>query len=364
MSSEKKPYKEWIKENENKWIIGGIITICFAILTPISIFFLSKSSLSSKSFEKLGTVGDFLGGSTVGLLSLSSILFLISTIVMQRKELGLQREELQMTREELAKANEQYRITNETMKLQQFETTFFNMISMHSNLINDLAVLETSGRNVIVRFINEVNKNFKEEGYRSFLLEHFRKFDDLEEWYYYYSTYIDSINQLMKYSVFIQKKLPELPNIKGYKNLLNDGVYLNEFNEYYIEKIYLLKFDEINDYNKKNTSHDFSRLFRDQLLEGVNLYKKKSFTSANHYLNFPLSNYIKSVRTIIRFLDDTNFENKTKNKYLNIFFSQFTIHEITVIKYFVELDNEDELRRYFEKYSSLNTKEVLQDSLI
>ncbi|MFJ3386641.1 hypothetical protein [Lysinibacillus sp. NPDC086135] len=75
MSSEKKPFKEWIKENENKWIFGGIITICFAILMPIAIFFISKSSLSSDSFAKLGTVGDFLGGSTVGFLSLASMLF-------------------------------------------------------------------------------------------------------------------------------------------------------------------------------------------------------------------------------------------------------------------------------------------------
>ncbi|MGA3598594.1 hypothetical protein [Lysinibacillus agricola] len=124
MSSEKKSFKEWIKENENKWIIGGIITICFAIATPFIIYSISNSTLSADSFAKLGTVGDFLGGSTVGLFSLASILFLISTIVMQRKELGLQREELQLTREELVKANEQYEITNKTMKLQQFETTF------------------------------------------------------------------------------------------------------------------------------------------------------------------------------------------------------------------------------------------------
>ncbi|PIJ97873.1 putative phage abortive infection protein [Lysinibacillus sphaericus] len=362
MSNEKNQYKEWIKENENKWIFGGIITICIAILTPILIFFFSKSSFTFDSFANLGTVGDFLGGSTVGLLSLASILFLISTIVMQRKELGLQREELQMTREELAKANEQYRITNETMKLQQFETTFFNMINMHSNLINDLKTTQNSGRNVIVSFLSEVNNNFKEEGYRSFLLDHFRRFDDLEEWYNYYSAYINSINQLS--SSNRRKVLHELSNIREYKDYLDNGVYLSRFNEYYIEKIYLLNFNQIKEYNKKNTSHEFSRLFRDQLLDGVNYYKKECFLNANQLLNFPLSNYIKSVKTIIRFLDDTDFENKTKNKYLNIFFSQFTIHEITVIKYFIEMGHEDELRRYFEKYSSLNTKEVLQESLI
>ncbi|MGE8036808.1 putative phage abortive infection protein [Lysinibacillus sp. NPDC093692] len=364
MSSEKKPYKEWIKENENKWIFGGIITICFAILAPILIFFLSKSSFTFDSFANLGTVGDFLGGSTVGLLSLASILFLISTIVMQRKELGLQREELRMTREELAKANEQYRITNETMKLQQFETTFFNMISMHSNLINDLKALESSGRNVIVQFLKEVNKGFETEGFHSFLLDHFRKFDDIKEWYNYYSTYINYINNLNHYSGVKLQEMQGLSRISDLKNKLDEGRYLNSYNVPYIEQIYLLTFDEIKKYNKKDTAHEFSRLFRDELLNGANSYKKKSFVNVNEILNFPLSNYIKSVRTIIRFLDDTDFENTTKNKYLNIFFSQFTIHEITVIKYFIELGQEDELKRYFNRYSSLNTKEVLKDSLI
>ncbi|MGA3598593.1 putative phage abortive infection protein [Lysinibacillus agricola] len=235
---------------------------------------------------------------------------------------------------------------------------------MHSNLINDLKTAENSGRNVIVRFLNEVNKDFKEAGYRSFLLDHFRKFDDLEEWYIYYSTYIDSINLLMNFSDRNLKELHQISHIREYKDSLDNGEYSNSFSEYYIEMIYLFKFDEIKDYNKKNTTHEFSRLFRDKLLEGVNSYKKESFENVNEVLNFPLSNYIKSVRTIIGFLDDTDFENKTKNKYLNIFFSQFTIHEITMIKYFIELGQEDELREYFNRYSSLNTKEVLQDSLI
>lgn len=360
MSSENKP---WIKENENKWIIGGIITLGFAMLTPILIFFLSKSSFTFDSFANLGTVGDFLGGSTVGLFSLASILFLISTIVMQRKELGLQREELQMTREELVKANEQYRITNETMKLQQFETTFFNMISMHSNLINDLKALESSGRNVIVQFLKEVNKDFETEGFRSFLLDHFRKFDDIEEWYNYYSTYINYINASMYSGVKFQE-IQELSHITDLKKKLDAGIFLNPYGIPYIDQIYSLTFNEIKNYNKNNTDHEFSRLFRDELLNGANSYKIKSFVNVNEILNFPLSNYIKSVRTIIRFLDDTDFENNTKNKYLNIFFSQFTIHEITVIKYFIELGQEDELRSYFNRYSSLNTKEVLKDSLI
>ncbi|WP_157827591.1 hypothetical protein [Niallia nealsonii] len=42
----------------------------------------------------MGTVGDYLGGTSVGLLSLASILFVVAVIIMQKEELALQKDEL------------------------------------------------------------------------------------------------------------------------------------------------------------------------------------------------------------------------------------------------------------------------------
>ncbi|MGN7403415.1 putative phage abortive infection protein [Cytobacillus praedii] len=126
----------WISRKENiVIIIGGVIAL-IALSTPFTILFKTGWIISYEQFEKLGVVGDFFGGTTVGLLSLASIVFVIAAIVMQKEELALQREEVKKTREE-------YEVTNQTMKKQQFDNTFFNMISLHNDILNTIEVKQT-----------------------------------------------------------------------------------------------------------------------------------------------------------------------------------------------------------------------------
>lgn len=66
------------------------------------------------------------------------MLFVIASISMQRKQLDMQQDELKMQREELAKTREEFELTNKTLTKQQFESTFFNMINLHHNLLKDL----------------------------------------------------------------------------------------------------------------------------------------------------------------------------------------------------------------------------------
>ncbi|MFJ7736915.1 putative phage abortive infection protein [Lysinibacillus sp. NPDC097287] len=361
MSIEKKTFKKWFKDNENKWISFGIITICLAILMPTTIFFASDSRLTADSFSKLGTVGDFLGGSTVGLLSLASIFFIISTIVMQRKELELQRTELQLTRVELAKSNEQYEITNHTMKLQQFETTFFNMIQMHNNLINDLKLFgeEYRGREVIVMFYEDILNYYKKESLESYFQRLLiRNRESLEELADEYAAFYNSLknvgNRHFSQGTFLFDA--------------EQFVFGNSYDELMqpIKPITIFKitFDELKaNVDMSMVDYQFSIRIRDEFFNNMD-FKETAFNIVNDQKKYPLSNYIKSVKTIIRLVDQSNFDFNSKNKYLNIFFSQFTLHEITIINYFIKLSEENELKAYFAKYDSLNTKEKLQDSII
>jgi hypothetical protein len=124
--------KKWYLKKENILIlIGGVIALA-AISIPFLIIYLSNSEYSIKGFQNLGVIGDFFGGTTVGLLSLSSIIFVTTAIIMQKEELELQRVEVRKTREE-------YELTNKTMKIQQFENTFFNMISIYNNIVKNVS---------------------------------------------------------------------------------------------------------------------------------------------------------------------------------------------------------------------------------
>jgi hypothetical protein len=74
-----------------------------------------------------------------------------AAIIMQKEELALQREEVKKTREE-------YEITNNTMKKQQFDNTFFNMVNLHNDIVKSLQVydIKTVGRIALNRILDEV----------------------------------------------------------------------------------------------------------------------------------------------------------------------------------------------------------------
>lgn len=77
-----------------------------------------------------GTFGDSFGGinSLFSGLALGGIIY---TIFLQKNELSLQREELKETREE-------FKIQNETLRLQRFENTFFNLLTLHHQIVDSM----------------------------------------------------------------------------------------------------------------------------------------------------------------------------------------------------------------------------------
>lgn len=70
-------------------------------------------------------------GSVNALFSGLALAGIIFTILLQRKELGYQRNELRLTREE-------FKTQNETLKLQRFENTFFNLVSIHHKIVDSI----------------------------------------------------------------------------------------------------------------------------------------------------------------------------------------------------------------------------------
>lgn len=150
------------KDVKKGWFVAGIITISLAIFLPFIIMMISGTSFSVSKLGELGAVGDFFGGSTIGLLSIASIFFIIHTISIQSKELSLQRQELHLTRNELEETRKVHEAANRTQYIQRFETTFFNMLSLQSELIKNL---EIGSQNKLIgrAAIEKIYKKF--EGY-------------------------------------------------------------------------------------------------------------------------------------------------------------------------------------------------------
>ena len=118
------------KENNKESDLGIYIIGIISVLVIIGLWSYTYCELKDMPSDERGTLGDMFG--TVNAL-FSGLAFagIIFTILLQRKELGYQRKELQETRAEFV-------IQNKTLKIQRFENTFFNLLELHNQIVNDI----------------------------------------------------------------------------------------------------------------------------------------------------------------------------------------------------------------------------------
>jgi hypothetical protein len=104
--------------------------------------------------EQRGTFGDMFGAVNA-LFSGLAFAGIIYTIMIQRKELSLQRKELALQREEVRNATTELAGQKEQMIIQRFEHTFFNLLSMNSNIVTNLRCsfgeIKSQGTEVFMR---------------------------------------------------------------------------------------------------------------------------------------------------------------------------------------------------------------------
>lgn len=117
----------------NNWVLWlwliGLGSIAFMSFTLWQNY-LYATSLGK---EYQGLFGDMFGASNALFTGLSFVGVIIA-IRLQSQELKLQRKELELTRNEMELTRDEFVIQNSTMKLQQFENTFFQMLSLfHEN---------------------------------------------------------------------------------------------------------------------------------------------------------------------------------------------------------------------------------------
>ncbi|HFO1406882.1 putative phage abortive infection protein [Bacillus paranthracis] len=155
----------------------GIILIPMAILMPWVVVHFDLKSLGD-----FGAVGDFIGGTTVTFLTGASVFLLIATNIMQRKELQMSRqsidemvkqtkasvEQMAASVQQAEEARKETQITNETMKRQQFETTFFNMINLQHNILKEIQYGSSTGREAILKLYKELRITYSNQVYKQY----------------------------------------------------------------------------------------------------------------------------------------------------------------------------------------------------
>ena len=154
--------------NQNKKSIWTIENFSFALITigiliAISTFFLfiigeefSTSSNPIKA-DKFAQYGDTVGGVVGSLWALAGVLLFYAAFRKQiealedqkeatqitQKAIKLQSQELRLQRTELAETREVFKEQSMTLKIQQFENTFFSMLGVYNQIISGMDIIVT-----------------------------------------------------------------------------------------------------------------------------------------------------------------------------------------------------------------------------
>ena len=131
------------RSNLGIWIFAAVAT-AIAIL-----IWLCLPAILTGSYDTISEKGAY--GDTYGtvnaLFTALAFVGVITTILLQKKELTLQRQELKLTREELAGQKKQLQIQSDTFKQQRFENTFFELLRVHIDIVSALSSSDGMGRN-------------------------------------------------------------------------------------------------------------------------------------------------------------------------------------------------------------------------
>lgn len=144
----------------NKNIFRGSIVIAFiGLCSPFLIKWIS--GLEITDYENLSKLGDWIGGTSAPLLNLAGFVMILAAYRAQQEDLDLTREEMKRTREAVEEQNQ-------TLASQRFENTFFNLISSHSRIVNDIYfepnnMIKSRGRNYFELAYDEFYDRYRQE---------------------------------------------------------------------------------------------------------------------------------------------------------------------------------------------------------
>jgi hypothetical protein len=139
-----------------KWLVGIAITfgVVGLLIFISSFFYFNHGEIFDKTKKinssKFGDFGSFISGAVGALWTLVSVILFYITLRLQRKELALQRDELELTRNELQGQKNQMVLQNQTLRHQQFENTFFQLLNIHTSIVNSLDLRKAEEKSSVI----------------------------------------------------------------------------------------------------------------------------------------------------------------------------------------------------------------------
>ena len=165
----RKLFDETVKVDSSDSLDGLYKLFRYAFFCVLIVFVVNLFSFGTSNF---GEWGDFFGGVLNPLLTFLMFMGLLITIVLQQRELREAREQFTRSADALT---EQKKISEQ----RAFETTFFNLVSVFNDVINQIDLvnkegIKTIGRDCFSVFYTRLSKKYK---YR--YGKHKKSYDDI-----------------------------------------------------------------------------------------------------------------------------------------------------------------------------------------
>ncbi|MBR9898905.1 MAG: hypothetical protein GYB19_02475 [Rhodospirillales bacterium] len=166
------------KLRENHWpAIAFVVAVISAAFTGLGMLWFGIRD--PEIFISLGQWGDFFGGTLNPVFTFVTLLGLLLTIALQRKELSLTRKELERSADALESQSDQ-------INAQKFETTLFQMLSIFNEIVDSIELDHTKvrktykGRDAINYICNLMNRNYSEYSIKEYNTQENRPYTSKE----------------------------------------------------------------------------------------------------------------------------------------------------------------------------------------
>lgn len=186
-------FKQLFADDDNENLLTKVLlkVLVFAVFAAILLLLIDLwLILKADKLDAIGVFGDFFGGVLNPIFTFLTLFGLIVTIVIQRQELGLARIE--------------YEKTADALGMQAVETTFFNILDLHHNIVENLKVdiSELKGGSALVNITEEIISGFIKISHERVFLGR-RAFEETLNFITYKT---DSCNEMVERYKLIQDK--------------------------------------------------------------------------------------------------------------------------------------------------------------
>jgi hypothetical protein len=286
--------------NKTLDILSTFLIVVGLVLLIVS----SCNYLNGYDFESYSKFGGSVGGLVGSIWSLAGILLFYLALTEQRKDikinqetlksqiksLDLQIEEYKLQRSELEETRKVLKDQSETFKIQQFESTFFNMMRLLQEIINELKITVDNQSGTGRDFFKVA-------------------FDNLKKFVHQHNIEIHDPYQAIKKEAFIEHLMTKdrTPHSK---------IDENDFSHFKLKTI--------------DTYEDFY-----------------------NYYHHNLGHYFRFVYNMMKFTVHSNISEEEKFRYINLIQAQMSTYELGLIFYNALSKHGNKMFDWLEKYKFL-----------